>query len=254
MPARVPRLPDPAPALDDPERKRRYNRRLFDLIAPRYDRFTRWFSFGMDATWKRRLARAVRRHLPPDAVVLDLACGTGDLAEMVRRTGGRVIGVDASVAMLHAAHQRFAVPPSARPPVRLIRGDMTSLPLAGSSVHAVTVGYGLRNAPDLDAALREMARVLRPGGVLATLDFFLPSNRVWRWWFLWYLRRAGRLLGRWWHGEPHAYGYIEASLRPWMTATQLTERFVAHGFRVDAEARYLLGGIGLHVSRRGERA
>lgn len=247
-------LPDPVPHLREPEAKRRYTRRLFDVVAPRYDRFTRWFSFGMDAGWKRVLAWEVARRLPADALVVDLACGTGDLMSAVRRyprelpdghggTAVHALGLDPSMEMLARARTRS-------PACRVIGGDMTAIALRNVSVDAVTVGYGLRNAPDLDDTLEEIRRVMRPGGVLGTLDFFLPGNAVWRRLFRWYLRRAGRLMGRWWHRDPHVYGYIEASLRAWVTADELSRRLGRHGFAVETEVTYLMGGIGLHVARR----
>jgi demethylmenaquinone methyltransferase/2-methoxy-6-polyprenyl-1,4-benzoquinol methylase len=246
---------DPRLYLDDPARKQRYVTTVFDTIAPRYDRFTRWFSFGMDRGWKRQLARSAAAALADGGVLLDLACGTGDLACAVGgrernadRAGGAptLIGLDPSRAMLRIASARRATIPMLRP----VRGDMMAIPLPARSVDVITVGYGFRNTPDVRVALAEAARVLRPGGWLFDLDFFKPEPRVWRRLYLWYLRRAGRLVGRWWHGEPEAYGYIARSIDMWLTPGEFRAALAAAGFSVERCAAKLGGGICLHEARR----
>jgi demethylmenaquinone methyltransferase/2-methoxy-6-polyprenyl-1,4-benzoquinol methylase len=254
---------DPVSHLRDPRRKQRYVTALFDAIAPGYDRFTRLFSFGMDGAWKRRLAAWAVELVPPGGVVLDLACGTGDVLEAVRRTGGQavslpprmIVGLDPSAAMLAVASRRVASAdrPSAFPPVRLLRADMMSLPVADRAAAAVTVGYGFRNTPDAAAALRGVARVLEPGGWLFDLDFFVPEHRGWRRLYLWYLRVTGRAVGRWWHGEPEAYGYIARSLEGWLTPVEFQALLRGAGFRVERVVRYWGGGICLHAARLAGR-
>jgi demethylmenaquinone methyltransferase/2-methoxy-6-polyprenyl-1,4-benzoquinol methylase len=239
---------DPGLHLGDPARKQRYVTTVFDTIAPRYDRFTRWFSFGMDRGWKRQLAGWATAALADGGVLLDLACGTGDLAlALARRDGGpMLIALDPSGAMLRIASARR----STGAPVRLIRGDMMAIPLPARSVDVVTVGYGFRNTPNVQGALAEVARVLRPGGWLFDLDFFKPAPRVWRCLYLWYLRRAGRLVGRWWHGEPEAYGYIARSIERWLTPGEFRAALASAGFSVERCAEKLGGGICLHGARR----
>jgi demethylmenaquinone methyltransferase/2-methoxy-6-polyprenyl-1,4-benzoquinol methylase len=250
---RPPRLGELAPEahLRDPGRKQRYVNTLFDTVAPSYDRFTRWFSFGMDRRWKDRLAGWAADGLAAGDLVVDLACGTGDVGWAVGRSSGwavGVVGLDPSAEMLRLARMRpvGANRSTAQPPNRLIRADMLAIPLRSGSAAVVTVGYGFRNVPDLAGALREVLRVLRPGGRLVTLDFFVPEGVRWRKLFLWYLRWAGRLAGRWWHGEPEAYGYIARSLDGWLTPTQFADALNAAGFAVRRVDRRLGGGICLH--------
>lgn len=236
--------------LRDPALKRRFVARMFDLVAPRYDRFTRMFSFGMDVTWKAELIRLLRRATAPDAAVLDLACGTGDLtrAAAVLVPRGRVTGVDVSPRMIAAARRRAI--PSGAGRVRFVVADMLRLPWGDASVEAVTVGYGIRNAPDARRAVDEIARVLRPGGIVAALDFFLPQSLPWRRLYLSYLAAAGRAYGWLWHRSPVVYGYIAHSLEHFMTAATMTRLLTDRGFVVRTVREILGGGIGIHVAER----
>jgi ubiquinone/menaquinone biosynthesis methyltransferase len=243
-------------AFDSPDAKRRYNQRLFATIAARYDLITRLLSFGQDQRWKRRvLALAAPR---TDDVVLDLACGTGDLAFGASDRGGRVIGLDLTVRMLELGRDRDRARPqtqttrasAAHLPVTWIAGDMTALPIADGSIDVVTTGYGLRNVPDLAAALAEIRRVLRPGGRLVALDFDRPESRVVRAVYLGYLDAVGGVLGWLLHREPAAYRYIPASIRRYPGAARVVDMMRAAGF---AEVRHLpvLGGLmAIHAAKR----
>ena len=242
-------------AFDSPDAKRRYNQRLFATIAARYDLITRLLSFGLDQRWKRRvLGLAAPR---ADDVVLDLACGTGDLAFGASARRARVIGLDLTTRMLELARRRAPRESAAGQPVTWIAGDMTSLPIADRSVDVVTTGYGLRNVPDLTAALAEIRRVLRPGGRMVSLDFDRPDSLTVRAAYLAYLDLVGGALGWLLHREPAAYRYIPASIRRYPGATRVAEMMRAAGF---AEARHLpvLGGLMAihvaHVSREPARA
>jgi demethylmenaquinone methyltransferase/2-methoxy-6-polyprenyl-1,4-benzoquinol methylase len=247
---------DPSSDLRDPARRRRYVSAVFETVAPSYDRFTRWFSFGMDARWKRQLARWAVDALRPGDVVVDLACGSGDVGRAVGRLSGwavGVVGVDVSRPMLGLA-TRLGVGtgtnrPTAQPPNRLIRADMLALPLRDGVAGAATVGYGFRNTADVRRALAEAARVLRPGGWLFDLDFFRPESPAWRRVFHRYLWTAGRAAGRWWHRDPEAYGYIARSLEHWCTAAEFAGMLREAGFVVERVDRRLGGGIALHAGR-----
>lgn len=239
--------------LRDPARKQAFVTPMFDLIAPRYDAFTRLFSFGMDAAWKRAAIVAVRGARQNADAVLDLACGTGDLAVALARQwpAAQVEALDASPRMIDAARARLArgaadVAPRVTPMV----GDMMQLPQASASMDVVTASYGVRNVPDAAGAVREMARVLRPGGVLVTLDFYRPAGALWRALFLGYLQVAGNLVGWLWHRDPVVYGYIARSIDHFMSDAAFSALLEREGFRVRSVRRYLFGGVARHVAVR----
>jgi demethylmenaquinone methyltransferase / 2-methoxy-6-polyprenyl-1,4-benzoquinol methylase len=234
-------------AFGDPERKQAFVTPMFDVIAPRYDRFTRLFSFGMDRAWKAQLVNRVQQLVSERATLVDVACGTGDLVADFNddpRVLQRV-GVDASVAMIAAARTRHRADTA-----HFIVGDIMALPLPDASVELVTAGYAIRNTPDLDGALAEIARVVTTGGVVAVLDFYRPERTWWRVLFLGYLRAAGDLVGWWWHRRPVVYGYIARSIDAFVSATDFSAALDRAGFDLIESRRYLLGGIGLHMARR----
>jgi demethylmenaquinone methyltransferase / 2-methoxy-6-polyprenyl-1,4-benzoquinol methylase len=240
--------------LDDPATRRRYVTAVFDVVAPRYDAFTRWFSFGMDARWKGELQAVAEQALLRQAhpvLVLDLACGTGDLAFPLAREGRTVLGLDVSLEMLGRAAARTRIESSRaerRAAPRFAGADIGALPLPAGSADVVTIGYGLRNAPRLDGALDEVARVLRPGGHVVTLDFCKPANPIWRRLFLGYLAVAGNAYGWAWHREPAVYGYIPRSIERFVTADKLTAALSRRGLDVYHVSKKLLGGICVHAA------
>ena len=240
-PHKTPRLRD---AIATPAGKAAYVRRLFATIADRYDLITVVLSFGLDRRWKRRVIRLAAPG--PSDRVLDLACGTGDLALLAADRGARVVGLDLVPAMIGKARQR-----DAGRRTRLLAGDMQALPFPDGAFDLVTVGYGLRNVSDLDRALAEIRRVLRPGGRLVSLDFTRPRQPA-----LWaayrsYLTVVGAALGWLLHRDPDTYRYIPESLRTFPHADALVERLRRHGF-VDAGWRRVLGGLlAIHLAVRG---
>ncbi len=236
--------------LRDPTIKQRYVTTLFDLISRRYDRFTRVFSCGMDQRWKHELVSWLVSSVPSAGKVLDLASGTGDLALAAGALmpDGQVVGIDASRMMSMLARTRLSK--EKHRCVDLSVGDIMKLPMRDGCANAVMIGYGLRNVPDYGAALEEIARVLRPGGRLLTLDFYRPRNRVWRRLFLSYLRITGNLIGWLWHSEPAAYGYIARSIEHFVSFQDFAGALQAHGFVVEVVRPKLWGGICLHVARK----
>jgi len=195
--------------ISTPEGKQRYVRRLFATIADRYDFITGFLSYGQDRRWKQRLIELAR--LQPSDRLLDLACGTGDLTFAATPRVRHAVGLDVTFRMVQLAQRRS--PPEGGRYVRFVTGDMLALPFPDRAFTVVTVGYGLRNVPDLQQSLREIRRVLAPGGRLLSLDFNRPSNAVIRGAYLLYLTIVGSALGYVLHRDPDTYRYIPESIR-----------------------------------------
>lgn len=229
------------------EGKSRYVRRLFATIADRYDLITVVLSYGQDRRWKRRLVE--RADLSQGNRVLDAAAGTGDIAFECARRGARVVGLDITLRMIELARQKSRASDSEHGPAFLV-GDMMALPFRDASFDVVTTGYGLRNVPELSVALQEIARVLRPGGRMLSLDFDKPRNGVLRAIYFSYLTIVGSVLGLVLHRDPDTYRYIPESLRNYPGAERVTRLMRDHGF-AEARCEPVLGGLmALHVARR----
>ena len=216
-------------------------RRLFATIADRYDLITRVLSYGQDARWKATLVAMA--NVRPGEHALDLACGTGDIALAVANHGAHTIGLDITHRMLQLASLRSSS-------VGLITGDMTSLPFRSGAFDVVTTGYGLRNVPDLDAAIAEIARVLKPRGRLLSLDFNRPESAVVRGAYLAYLTVVGSTLGWILHRDPDTYRYIPASIRRYPGARGVADKMVARGFTNVRIVPLLFGLMTLHLAER----
>ena len=219
-----------------PAGKRRYVHALFATIANRYDLITVVLSYGQDRRWKRRLIElaAPRRGLH----ALDLATGTGDIAFGLANRGATVIGLDVTARMIELARAKAGD----RRDARFVVGDMLALPFPASSFDIVTIGYGLRNVPDLETAIAELFRVVKPGGRVLSLDFNRPANRVVRAVYLTYLTIVGSALGWVLHRDPDTYRYISASLRTYPGAVQVAAMLKARGF-VRVVHHPVLGGL-----------
>jgi demethylmenaquinone methyltransferase/2-methoxy-6-polyprenyl-1,4-benzoquinol methylase len=211
-------------------------RTMFDRIAPVYDAMNRVMTAGLDGRWRRLTAEAV---VDADDSVLDACCGTGDLALAAERAGGRVTGVDFSEPMLDRARRKSAA-------VAWVRGDLLDLPFPAESFDVVTIGFGLRNIPDMEAGLREVARVLRPGGRLGCLEITRPRGVLrpfFRLWFDGLVPLAGKLLP-----GGAAYSYLPASVRRFPGPEDLADAMGRAGFGY-VRWRLLGGGIvALHAA------
>ena len=227
-----------------PDSKSRYVRRLFATIADRYDLITVLLSYGQDARWKRRL---IARAGPLGSKrVLDLACGTGDLASLAAAGGALVTALDLTPRMIELARQKRV----GLATVRFVVADMTAVPLADASVDVVTTGYGLRNVPDLERAISEIRRVLAPGGRFLSLDFNRPSSAVVRTAYHTYLTVVGSALGWLLHRDPDTYRYIPESLRQYPGADAVSAKLLEAGFAKARWHRVLGGLLAIHEAER----
>ena len=183
---------------------------LFAAIAPRYDLINDLQSFGLHRWWKRRLIQFAAVQSGESA--LDLCCGTGDVAFALAEAGARVTGMDFSAPMLAVAEARKVKVGEAAGPV-FLQGDALRTPFPDAHFDVVTISYGLRNLASVDEGLREMWRVLKPGGRLLVLDFGKPDNAAWRGAYFAYLRFAVPVFGRLFCKNAAAYAYILESLQ-----------------------------------------
>jgi demethylmenaquinone methyltransferase/2-methoxy-6-polyprenyl-1,4-benzoquinol methylase len=203
---------------------------MFDRIAPVYDAMNRLMTAGLDQRWRRAAVQAVVR---PGDRVLDACCGTGDLAVAAAAAGGRVTGVDFSRPMLDRARRKA-------PEIGWVEGDALALPFADAAFDAATVGFGVRNLADLDGGLRELRRVLHPGGRLAILEITRPQGILapfYRVWFDGVIPVAGKVLP-----GGSAYTYLPASVRRFPDPQGLARLMDEAGFG-DIRWRLFGGGI-----------
>ena len=213
-------------------------RGMFDRIAPVYDAMNRVMTAGLDRAWRRLTVEAV---VQPGDRVLDACCGTGDLALAAEREGGVVTGLDFSPKMLERARRKSET-------ITWVEGDLLELPFEDGSFDAATVGFGVRNVADLEAALAELRRVLRPGGRLAILEITQPRGLLRPFFSLWF-DRIVPLLGKVLPGG-RAYTYLPASVRRFPGAEELVSLLERTGFQ-HVRVR-LLGGsiVALHTGVR----
>ncbi len=214
---------------------------MFDGVAERYDRTNTVLSFGRDRMW-RRLTRA-SLDLRSGEWVLDLAAGTGVSTAELGRSGAYAVGVDFSLGMVQVGHR-------SRPDVPLIAGDALRLPFRARAFDAATISFGLRNIVDVDAALREIARVVRPGGRLVVCEFSHPVSRPFREVYLRYLMGILPAVARRVSSNPDAYVYLAESIRAWPDQRGLAQRIAAAGWSSVAWRNLTGGVVALHRAVR----
>jgi demethylmenaquinone methyltransferase / 2-methoxy-6-polyprenyl-1,4-benzoquinol methylase len=233
----------------DPQTAARAVREMFTSIAPRYDLLNHVLSFNVDRLWWRRAARSFADILArPDARVLDLCCGTGDMTFALRRRAAgpaNILGADFSHAMLQRASDK-----SVGTSLRWVEADALRLPFADGRFDLVTAAFGFRNLADYDAGLREMLRVLRSGGECGILDFGEPRGvmgKLYRIYFKRVLPAVGTVIS----GVKGPYAYLPASVERFPAPGEMVERMRRAGFREAAWTPYTFGIAGLYRGKKG---
>ena len=226
---------------------------MFDAIARRYDFLNHFLSVGLDTRWR---ARAIRdAALPPDARVLDLCTGTADLAiaAVQRVPSARVVGVDFAGAMLRVGLDKLRARGLAQR-ISLVRGDATRIPVRDGWADAATIGFGIRNVADPEAALRELARTIKPGGRLIILEFGEPRipgiRTLYKWYFRFVLPQLGKAVSK--HGS--AYSYLPASVGTFPPPAAFAATLSSHGFRDVRGVPLTLGIVYLYAGTRAHPA
>ncbi|MEX2256753.1 MAG: ubiquinone/menaquinone biosynthesis methyltransferase [Acidimicrobiia bacterium] len=218
--------------------KRRAVEAMFDRVAPDYERINRVISFGLDRRWRARTIDALG--LAPGSRVVDLACGTGDLARDLERAGQTAVGIDLSTGMLRAAHTD----------VPLVRGDAAVLPFPDGAIDGLVCGFALRNFVDLGVVFAEVARVLRPGGRFAALDAAVPASRLLRAGNAVWFRGAVPLVGRLMSRDAEAYRYLPRSTEYLPEPAALVAALGRAGFTDTARATMTGGSVQLLTGTR----
>jgi demethylmenaquinone methyltransferase/2-methoxy-6-polyprenyl-1,4-benzoquinol methylase len=215
--------------------------RMFDRIAPVYDAMNRVMTVGLDQRWRKA---TVHEAVRPGDYVLDACCGTGDLAVAASKAGAaRVVGLDFSERMLGRARRKA-------PELEWVQGDVLTLPFEDASFESAVVGFGVRNVEDLEAALKELRRVLRPGGRLGILEITTPRGWLAPFFYRLWFDRIVPLLGRLLPGGD-AYTYLPASVRRFPGPEDLAELLVSCGFEAVRFRTFAGGIVALHVGEAG---
>ncbi len=233
----------------DPQSAARAVREMFTSIAPRYDLLNHVLSFNVDRLWWRKTARSFAMILTrPQVRVLDLCCGTGDMTLALRREAGRhsakILGADFSHAMLQRAREKGSATS-----LRWVEADALCLPFPSARFDLVTSAFGFRNLADYDAGLREIMRVLRPGGEFGILDFGEPrglAGSCYRIYFKHVLPAIGTLIS----GVKGPYGYLPASVARFPAPPEMLERITRAGFREPSWTPYTFGIAGLYRGKK----
>ena len=235
--------------IKDPQQAAGWVRDMFGRIAPRYDLLNHLLSLNIDRHWRARTVASVAGILAnPNACVLDVACGTGDLMLALEARGqARMFGSDFCHPMLVEAALKAKQRGSR---AALFEADALDLPLAGAAFDLITIAFGFRNLTSYDRGLREFLRILKPGGCLAILEFSTPPNRLLARAYDFYSRAVLPRIGGWISGSSEAYSYLPESVRKFPNANELAEQMRAAGFANVRFERMTAGIVALHLGDR----
>ena len=216
---------------------------MFDTVAESYDRTNDLLSFGQDRLWRKKVLKAVNPQ--PGQTILDLAAGTGSSSVVFAKEGVKVIASDFSEGMLAVGRKRH-------PELEFVYADATKLPFKDASVDAVTISFGLRNVNEPKTALKEMLRVLKPGGTVVICEFSQVSVPVIRSFYNFYLKRVLPRLSSLLASNQGAYEYLAESIMAWPKQTELVQWLTDAGF-VEANYKNLsFGVVALHSAKKGK--
>jgi demethylmenaquinone methyltransferase / 2-methoxy-6-polyprenyl-1,4-benzoquinol methylase len=249
-PPDLPKGTQPEGAKNQQEASRQV-REMFTRIAPRYDLLNHLLSAQMDRLWRSRTARELKPILSrPDAVVLDLCCGTGDLAFALQRNSkARILGADFSHTMLVRALEKAAAA-NGTSTMPFLEADALRLPFASGSFDLVTSAFGFRNLANYEEGLKELFRVLKPGGSIGILEFAEPAPGLLGDAYRFYTRTVLPKIGGWISGDSEAYAYLPKSVARFFTPEEFASVLRQVGYRNVRYHLMTLGSVALHLGMR----
>ncbi len=228
---------------EHPAERKRFVRGMFDSIVPTYDLLNHLLSFGTDVVWRHDLARATG--VPEGGMVIDLCCGTGDVSRLLERRGIRTVSLDFSGEMLKKGIEKKALGGTS------ILGDACLQPLKSGAFDGATIAFGIRNIPDLDRFMREVHRVLKPGGKLTILELVRPESRTVGAVYSFYLRKLLPAIGGVLSGKPGAYRYLSGPIATFVAPGVIQEMLEKHGFTSVTRSRKTFGVAVIFSCRKG---
>jgi len=236
------------PYKDSRESKKEQIELMFDNIAPKYDFLNHCLSMNIDKQWRKKLVFMLGKHNP--LKILDLATGTGDLIiEMMKLEPEKIVGLDISEEMLRIADRKISI--KDKPAVVLKKGSAENIPFKNNSFDAVTSAFGVRNFEDLELGLKEMLRILKPGGMAAILEFSKPHAFFFKNIYSFYFKKLLPFIGRIISKEVSAYSYLPESVDAFPDGENFLEKMRMAGF-IDTELSILSSGIAtIYIAKKG---
>jgi demethylmenaquinone methyltransferase / 2-methoxy-6-polyprenyl-1,4-benzoquinol methylase len=206
----------------DPENRKRFIKNMFDSIVPSYDKLNHILSFGIDRLWRKRIFKVI--YPVSDSWAIDLCCGTGDLSLLLTKNGAKTVSLDFSIEMLKRGRQKKSITGYC------IAADACRIPFSDNTFRTATIAFGIRNIPDLDNFIKEVHRVLVPGGELVILEFSRPSGKIVKILYTVYLGIILPLIGAVISGKYYAYRYLAKTIKTFVDPVDLQKMIEKYGF------------------------
>jgi len=228
--------------------KKQQVREMFDDISPKYDFLNHFLSFGIDYRWRKRLVSELATHKP--VTVLDVATGTGDLAIAIASLKPeKIVGIDISEKMLEIGRQKL-IDKELDKLITLRRADAEKIPFSDNSFEAITVAFGVRNFENLELGLKEMHRVLRPGGVMLILEFSHPSSFPMKQLYGIYSRFVIPVMGRFISGNSKAYTYLPESVAAFPSGKNFLDILKSQGLKNTKQLNLSMGIASIYIGEK----